>query len=206
MATNPTSVTPQDYLSLSMRQIEVFEGRVPYLYLDPEKNITVGVGQMLPNLAAALELPFQINDQTGTHPASEQQIIDSWNRLEGMAAGKIASAYYWPGAVFLTGDEIDQLLLKVIYALDAGMPSVYATYPNWPTPAKLAILDCAYNLGIVKLAHEYTHLNSSLRSIPPDFIAASKECGRNISNPAFERRNVWTENQFILAAQIDQNV
>jgi GH24 family phage-related lysozyme (muramidase) len=39
-------------------KLKVFEGSVPYMYLDTTGNVTVGVGKMLPNAAAAQKLGF----------------------------------------------------------------------------------------------------------------------------------------------------
>ena len=40
-------------------QLKIFEGSIPFMYVDSTGNVTVGVGNMLPNAAAAQKLAFQ---------------------------------------------------------------------------------------------------------------------------------------------------
>jgi hypothetical protein len=196
MATTLPIVTSDDYLGQSCAQIEVFEARVPYMYLDSAGNVTVGVGLMLSTLEAALALPFMLNGQR----AQQSDVAYSWNRLQGMRAGFRASAYNWDDAVTLLDADIDAQLRTFVEHLDRSLPSVYMTYPSWPTPAKLAILDMAYNLGIPGLAHGYPHMNTELRATPPNFALAAQECARNVNQPAFSGRNAWTAKMFLEAS------
>ena len=41
-----------------VRDFDRFEGRIAHMYLDTKGLVTVGVGKMLRNEAAALKLPF----------------------------------------------------------------------------------------------------------------------------------------------------
>lgn len=200
MATNPPLVTPPaplpDYLSDSCAQIAVFEGVVPHMYLDQDANVTCGIGLMLPSLTRALQLPWMMDGMAAT----PEQITASWYAVVALKPGMAATSYSNPTQVYLTLADIEGLLRGYVAGLDKRLPNLYATYPLWPEPAKLAILDCAYNLGLAKLASEYPHMNSCLRMLPPNFAAASIECERNSKNAGFTSRNAWTAHQFTLAS------
>lgn len=188
------------YLDDSVAQIEKFEGRVSWLYLDSKGNVTVGVGCMLPNVEAALQLPFMISGMGEDFSATPQQITEDFNSVSVMPANKLPTFYERASSIFLMDDEIDSLLLKTITTLDSALPRIYPAYPSWPIPAKLAALDMGYNLGLTKLANGYPHMNMYLNASRPNFIAASLQCARNSSDPAFNVRNLWTKNQFLEAA------
>jgi hypothetical protein len=193
-----------DYLQLSVEQTEEFEGRVPYLYLDPKGNVTVAVGLMLPTLAAALSLPFQVNGLGGSSAATPQEVTDSWTRIHSIGPGRVAAGYDWSGAVFLEDADIDALLLKVLTGIDHHMPALYPAWSTFPVPAKLPLLDMAYNLGPAGLAG-YHQMNAALNLSTPNFTLAESQCLRNKNDAAFDRRNAWTEYQFGLAAKEQSN-
>lgn len=188
------------YLDDSVAQIEVFEGRVRWLYLDTKGNVTCAVGLMLPNLAAALALPFQIMSGGVEVPATAGQILADFNRVADMQPGLKASAYECATSVFLADDEMDSLLRKVVAANDSLLSKFYKTYVAWPDAAKLAILDMCYNLGAQHLERTYPTMDGYLNLVPPNFIGASEQCARDANDPEFEARNEWTRKQFLEAA------
>lgn len=180
------------YLDQSLAQLEIFEGRSAWMYLDTVGKVTVGVGQMLPTLASALALPFMIDGLGGDSPAEPGDIERSWTRLAGMKPGMPAAHYGFGGAVHLEESTIDALLRKVVAGLDAKMPDLYPAYDSWPDAAKLAVLDMEYNLGSGGLA-DYHQMNAALNANPPNWKAAAADCHRK--GPS-QVRNAWTANQF----------
>jgi GH24 family phage-related lysozyme (muramidase) len=42
------------------KEIKVSEGSIPHMYLDTVGKVTIGVGNMLPNVAAAQKLAFVV--------------------------------------------------------------------------------------------------------------------------------------------------
>lgn len=188
------------YLDDSVAQIEVFEGRVPWLYLDSKGNVTCGVGLMLPTTAAAAALPFQIMVNGAEMPATEDQIVADFIRVRGLPPGRLGKFYEYETSVFLADDEIDSLLRRVVESNDSLLGKFYKTYYAWPEAAKLAILDMCYNLGAQHLESTYPTMDGYLNMVPPNFIGASEQCGRDTDEAAFEARNEWTRKQFLEAA------
>lgn len=187
------------YLDEALVAIEGFEGRENHFYLDPEGNVTVGVGQLVPRVEVAWMMPFQVTVDGVTRAATQQEISADFKRVQSSHPGFSAGYYYWPLSVFLTNDDIDKMLRKVVVGIDVVMPSVYSGYRLWPDSAKVAVLDMAYNLGVDKLGMEYVDMNQYLRN--GNFIGAATQCIRNRTNKAFIARNEWTINQFLNAAK-----
>lgn len=187
------------YLDDALAAIERFEGRVNHLYLDSEGNVTVGVGQLVPSAGVALMMPFEIAAAEVTRPATPEEITADFRRVQGSQPGFVAGYYHWPASIFLANDAIDAMLRKVVVGVDVVMPSIYPKYRLWPNPAKVAVLDMAYNLGVDRLGTEYVQMNKDLRD--GNFVGAATQCIRNRTNKGFIARNEWTINQFLNAAK-----
>lgn len=54
------------------RELKISEGSVPTMYLDTVGKVTVGVGNILPNVAAAAKLSFVV--RTSKESASQDEI------------------------------------------------------------------------------------------------------------------------------------
>jgi hypothetical protein len=188
-----------DVLALSLTQLKIFEGEIPWLYLDSKGNVTVGVGLMLPNLAAAQALPLYVDGQAGPSLATGSEIVMDWTRLQALGKGRVATAYRAATSCFLQQVDIDGQLLRVVSALNLHMPALYPNYAEWPTPAKVAVLDMGYNLGAHGLA-VYHDMNAALNATPPNFLGAKAQCLRDADQSAFATRNTWTQEQFAAAA------
>ena len=101
------------YLEQSLAQLEIFEGCIPWMYLDTVGKVTVGVGFMLPDSDAAAALPFQLEGQAAT----ADEITDDFGRVTGMAAGHVAGYYKQPDSPQLPQSAIDAQLLKTLQGL-----------------------------------------------------------------------------------------
>lgn len=186
------------YIDDSVAQTEVFEGNIPYMYQDSRGNVTAGVGIMLADAEAAQALPFQIDHIGGLMKATADEIASDYGRVKASHPGFLPAYYHWAGSLTLGADVIASLLRNVIVRNDTALAERFAQYDSWPAPAKLAVLDMAYNLGTAKLFSEYTHLMASLQG--RYWKGCAGQCARDSSDPAFAKRNDWTRQQFLLAA------
>jgi GH24 family phage-related lysozyme (muramidase) len=182
-----------EYLEKAMVKIRFWEGTVRWMYLDEPGLVTVGVGQMLPNVNAAQLLPFLIGGQTAT----AEQIAADYERVKAMRPAQLPPFYCCSSAVTLADGEINLLLLRTVKAIDLELEHAFVRYAQWPTGVKLATIDMVYNLGLSGF-REYTHLNAALEI--QDWTRAAKECGRNVHLASFAARNYWTRTQFMNAA------
>lgn len=182
------------YLDDAAAQEELWEEKVPWMYLDTDGNVTVGIGQMLPNLDAAQALRFGL-PPFGVGLAQEQQIADDFFRVKAMEPGMIASRYLSTLSPRLPDAEIERVLSTSLTFVDDELAKLYVNYADAPYPAKLAAMDLGYNLGITRLRDEFPHLNAAFER--GDWHECAAQCHRKGISLA---RNNWTQGQFNAAS------
>lgn len=176
------------YLDDAVAQTEVFEGCSPTLYLDTRAYVTVAVGRMLPNVAAAQALPFQTN----AGPATQDQIRADYERVCKMQPGHGIDFYKTPESLWLEAAAIDNLLRGIVASIDVQLRHAYPQYSSWPDAAKGVVIDMAFNLGVRGLIPpHYPRLNRAL--LAQDWATAAQECHRD--GPSMVRNN-WARDQF----------
>src|ERR1035437_2098929 len=116
------------YFDQSLAQLKSFEGCVPWMYRDSVGKVTVGVGLMLPNAAAACALPFQV---AGT-PATKQQIEAEFARIDALPLGKLPSFYRTAESLELPEPVIDEKLRGVLTEFEAKLRTKVAGYDKLP--------------------------------------------------------------------------
>ena len=176
------------YLDESLKKLEEFEGSIPWMYRDTVGKVTVGVGLMLPNAAAACRLPFQMNGV----PATEAQIAAEFARVDALPMGRAALFYRAPGKPELTPTEIDSLLRTVLAGFESELRNALPGYDALPDGVKLALLDMIYNLGPAGLLKGFPKMMAAIDK--GDWAKAATCCERRGPGAA---RNVWTREQLL---------
>jgi len=176
------------YLEQSLEKLKEFEGCVPWMYRDTVGKVTVGVGLMLPNLEAAQNLPFVLNN----HAATPEEIATEYARVDAMTLGKAAVFYKIPASLELTQQTIDGKLLAVLEDFEANLRAEFPAYDTFPDAIKLALLDMIYNLGAAGLFKGFPHLIAAVQT--SNWAQAAEHCTRRGPAPA---RNNWTKQQFL---------
>ncbi len=179
------------YLEQSLEMLTEFEGSVPWMYLDTSGHVTVGVGMMLANAAAALALPFRI----GGGVASREQIVLEFARVRGMEPGLRSGAYRCGTSPELGAETIQELLRSMLVGFETPLRQGVRGYDELPDAAKVALLDMVYNLGPVGLLRGYPKLLAALAA--RSWTAAAAECLRHGISA---ERNAWTRLQFLSSA------
>ncbi len=170
-----------------------FEGRFSYMYLDTVGKVTVGVGKMLPDAAAAQRLGF-VRRADGT-PATPDEIQAEYGVVKSQAIGRLAAFYKQFTKLDLPDQQIDGLLSADVARFKANLSQSFPDFDSYPDAACAALFDMGYNLGVTKLTTEFPHFCRAVRS--KDWATAAQECHRNGINDA---RNGWTKAQFQMAA------
>jgi GH24 family phage-related lysozyme (muramidase) len=178
------------YLEQSLTKLKEFEGCVPWMYRDTVGKVTVGVGLMLPDAAAAQTLPFNC----GNRVASLQEIATEYARVDAMPSGHAAAFYKSPASLQLTQQTIDTKLTAVLQGFEADLRTQFPHYESIPDGVKLALLDMIYNLGPAGLFKGFPHLVAAVQS--GAWEQAAKHCMRRGPGAA---RNDWTRAQFLSA-------
>jgi len=176
------------YLEQSLKKLEEFEGSIPWMYRDTVGKVTVGVGLMLPDAAAATHLPFALDGQ----PATEEEIAAEFARVDALPMGRPALFYRASGKPELPQAEIDSLLRSVLNGFEGELRGALAGYDSFPDGVKMALLDMAYNLGPVGLLRGYPKM---LRAVEAgNWAQAAANCERVGPGAA---RNNWTRQMFL---------
>lgn len=163
------------------------------MYLDTKGLVTVGIGKMLPSVAAAQALGFvRRSDQMG---ASAAEIETDFKEVGKQTKGKLAASYKINTKLDLPDDIIFDLLKKVVDGFETDLRKNFKEYDYYPVPAKRALLDMVYNLGLDGLL-KFKKLKTAVEA--KEWQKAAYECHRN--GPSDERNN-WTRDKFLEAAK-----
>lgn len=179
------------YIEQTLASIEHFDRTIPWMYLDAEGRVTVGAGMVLPDLAAARRLPFQV----GSRAATQDEIAADFARVEALAMGRPALFYRQPGGPQLELAVIDTLLRTVLVGLEEHLREHLADYDHLPPPAKMALLDMTHCLTPARLFTEYTPLLGAVRA-----GAWAKAATQSFRHGQGAARNQWTAAMFRAAA------
>ncbi len=178
------------YIEQSLAKLKDFEGCVPWMYRDTVGKVTVGVGLMLPDSAAAEGLPFV----AGGRAATQEEISAEFGRVTGLAEGRAASFYRRGGSPELAAETIDARLLEMLVGFEGHLKTRMVGYDRFPDGVKMALLDMAYNLGPAGLFAGYPRLVEAVEK--GAWTEAAAECTRHGPSAA---RNIWTREQFLAA-------
>ncbi|HTW47412.1 MAG TPA: hypothetical protein VMD92_05660 [Acidobacteriaceae bacterium] len=180
------------YLDDSVAQLQIFEGVIPWMYLDTRGFVTVGVGEMLASASRAQALPFI---DSNANPVTSDVILAEYNRVVALPQGQGAGAYRADGSPTLSAASISSLLMAHVQYFDGQLSAKFANYAAFPDPAKLGLLDMIYNLGPQGLFVGYPTFMGDVNN--ENWAGAAGQCYRNGPSAA---RNNWTQQQFLAAA------
>ena len=176
------------YLDESIAKLEAFEGVIPWMYLDTVGKVTVGVGLMLPDVAAALRLPFSVDGRAAT----EAEIAAEFARVDSLPMGRAALFYRGKAGVELARADVDGLLRTVLTGFEGELRAATAGFDGFPDGVKLALLDMIYNLGPAGLLKGYPRMMKAVAA--GRWAEAAGECLRHGPGAA---RNEWTKEMFL---------
>jgi GH24 family phage-related lysozyme (muramidase) len=138
---------PEPYASDFRKHLEIFEGRVSWMYLDQSGNVTCAIGHMIPSAEAAggsIALLF-----IGGDPAAD------WKSVKAAWPGANAIGYEHLSTCRLTDEAIEAICDADEEDISNQLIQRIPAYVNYPPPVQQAILDMAFNLGVGKLASEF---------------------------------------------------
>ena len=132
-----------------------FEAAIPYMYQDIKGLITVGVGNLIDPVDAALGLPFRWKTKPGIKTpgaaAGKQDIKDEWNRIKNdkSLAQKGHTACEPITNLELSDSDIDDLIETRLNQNEAFLKrqKPFLDFDKWPADAQLGILSMAWAAG-----------------------------------------------------------
>ena len=90
------------------KEIKISEGSISHMYLDTVGKVTVGVGNMLPNVAAAQRLSFVV--RVTKKKATKDEIKTDFETIRNQTKGQVASRYKAKTKLDLPEKDINALL------------------------------------------------------------------------------------------------
>ena len=160
------SFLPDPWLSDFRSHLEIFEGRIAWMYADGVGWPSCGVGPALFTPESAQALPW-VNGNP----------VVGWHAIKSAEPNHPAQYYAALSPCRLPEDAIDALrdadIAEKIGELAVALPGCAA----WPPQIKQVALDFAFNLGTHKFATTYPKMIAAIRS--GDWKTAAAESHRN---------------------------
>ena len=194
----PPTVAPTETRTLCTELIR-WEGGCEHLYVDTCGNVATAVGHRLPNAEAAIALPWR-HRGTGV-AATPSEIRAAFEQVRAQGVGHRAIAYRFASDLVLAaGVAVDLAATRVQRELLPGLRRLCANFDRCPLPARRALVDMAYDLGLGGLAKFRTLIAACRRG---DFATAAEHCHRRMTRGI---RNVATRSLFLEAADLTATV
>lgn len=154
------------------------EGNIPWMYLDTVGKVTVGIGNMLPDVASAQALSFV--NRTTKSAATKDEIKADFEAVSKQLMGQAAKKYKDQTKLDLPDLNINELFKARIAEFTKQLTKYFPDYDKFPDPAQLAILDMAFNLGAPALDKKWPSLKKAV--LAQDWVEAEKQCNRTTCN------------------------
>ena len=171
--------------------LEAHEGSTTWLYCDVRGFVTVGIGNLIATSAACAAFPW--HHQPAGQAALPGEPEAAWAAVtDAFDATKSAAYYANKSDLRLTQDYVRELVGERL-ARDF-LPGIRRLCPNFntfPAPARRALVDMAYNLGVHGLGM-FPHMLAACNA--GDWAMAAGQCHRSTCR---DTRNAWTAQCFI---------
>jgi len=174
------------YLDEAVTAIMRFGDHFSWMYLDSVGNVCIGPHLILSVEESATELPFQLHTAA---PASMKEIRQEYAKVKCMRAGLVPLSYRRFDSLLLHKDAIAQLLRASLVICAKFLTASFPEFPEFPDPAKVALLDICFDVGLSKLPAEFCD------AIQQQKWAVAAALSRRADESV--ERNDWTLRQFI---------
>jgi GH24 family phage-related lysozyme (muramidase) len=170
------------------------EGNIAHMYVDTKGYVTVGIGNLLSDAAAAVALPFV--NRTTKNAATTAEIEADFAEVAKQPKAQVARRYRPFTKLDLPDTQINLLFQKRIEDFQRQLRKSYPSYDTYPSAIQLALIDMAFQLGAGGLKSKWPKLNEAIDG--EDWAAAAKNCMRPDANAI---RNDGTKALFERAAK-----
>lgn len=183
-----------------------WEGYTNYPYPDVKGLVTVGRGNMIPNLSAMYQLPWRIGGKDGLL-ADKTLVTAEWCRLRAISPleRNEGGGHFAEGAkLFLTDAVVDGLTLsKASEMCDSLAKELFPEWDEWPACAQLGTLSLSWGYGEHLLQGPAPFPKFVKAAQMTDWATCSEECKLStVGNPGVTGRNGANEYLFRSALMI----
>jgi len=154
------------------KNIEKYEGRIPHLYLDTVGKVTVGIGHMVPNKVATVQMVKKgANNLLVVATLQEKQA--EYDAVKKQSFGRSHGAASFKKHTTLTMKDVDinaqrdkhvQSFYKELTGYYATSNGFTKAFDAMPVEVQKALFDMVFNLGITKLKNQYTKFNGFIKT------------------------------------------
>ncbi len=162
-----------------------YEGNVPHMYLDTVGHVTIGVGHLVrkPEDVLKLNLVVAGGERAGAIATKEQLTADYENVKKHTQ-------------LIMKTVEVNRLTNKHIKRFYSELKRLFPEFDDYPTEARLALLDMIFNLGMTALKRDWPKLNKAVKS--KNWTEAAAQSNRpQVGDP----RNSYVRGLFEAAAK-----
>lgn len=148
-------------------EIKKSEGCISHMYLDTVGKVTVGVGNMLPDVAAAQKLGFvvRITKKKATDAEIKADFDAVAKQTKGkQTKGKLASTYKLHTKLDLPATIIDTLLDSRIAEFKKQLKVKFPDFDTYPIGVQFALTDMAFNLGTNGLVTKFPTFTTHIKA------------------------------------------
>lgn len=124
-----------------------FEGYVPHMYLDVKQLVTVGRGDLIDPVAAALDCPFMRADGS---PATLHEVQEEWIRVKSLGEAGAKGGHLYAAKVcqlHLTREGVDAVSLKRLAQDEAVLRRRFPAWDLFCADAQLGIISMDWAMG-----------------------------------------------------------
>jgi GH24 family phage-related lysozyme (muramidase) len=171
--------------------LETHEGCTSWLYCDVRGFVTVGIGNLVASADAAKAYPFVHRDTNAW--ATDDEKAAGWQTIkDAFDATKSAAFYAGKCDLRLALDYVKSLVsTRLANEFIPGIVRLCPQFSTFPLPARRALVDMAYNLGVHGLGM-FPHMLAACNA--GDWAMAAGQCHRSSCR---DTRNAWTAQCFI---------
>jgi GH24 family phage-related lysozyme (muramidase) len=171
--------------------LEAHEGATTWLYCDVRGFVTVGIGNLVASSDAAKAYPFVHRDTNAW--ANDAEKIAGWQAIkDAFDSTKSAAFYAGKCDLRLAMDYVKSLVsTRLANEFLPGLVRLCPQFATFPLPARRALVDMIFNLGVHGIAM-FPHMLAACNA--GDWMTAARQCHRETSR---DSRNLWTYTCFI---------
>ncbi len=175
------------------KEIKISEGSISHMYLDTVGKVTVGVGNMLPNVTAAQKLPFIV--RTTKKRSTKDEIKTDFETVSKQRKGLVASRYKTHTKLDLPDKDINTLLDARIATFKRELKLKFPDFDKYPITVQFALTDMAFNLGTNGVVTKFPSFTKAIKD--RDWLRAAKQSNRSqVSNRRNKIVKDWLEAAF----------
>jgi GH24 family phage-related lysozyme (muramidase) len=166
-----------------------------HMYVDTRGVVATGVGHALPTAEVAMALPWR--HRATELAATPAEVRRAFARVRALGPRQRTLAYRLASDLVLAaGVAGDLAIARIERDVLPGLRRLFAGFDGYPLPARRALVDMAFDLGLAALANFRNLIAACARG---DFTTAANHCHRRASR---EPRNAATRLLFLEAANL----